>query len=92
MKIMLSFVTVMPAGILMGIPFPFGISVLSTSAPRLIPWAWAVNGCFSVLAPILAVMLALSAGYQFVLLTGAAAYVLAFWLIRQGWNASSRDQ
>jgi hypothetical protein len=38
----------------------------------------AVNGCFSVIAPILAVMLALSAGYQFVLLTGAATYLLAF--------------
>jgi hypothetical protein len=83
MKIILSFVTVMPAGILMGIPFPFGISVLSATAPQLIPWAWAVNGCFSVLAPILAVMLALSMGYQCVLLAGGAAYLLAFWLIRQ---------
>ena len=88
MKIILSFVTIMPAGILMGIPFPFGISALSASSPRLIPWAWAVNGCFSVLAPILAVMLALSMGYQFVLFAGATAYVLAFWLIRRGWNAA----
>jgi hypothetical protein len=83
LKIMLAFATVMPAGILMGIPFPFGISLLGASSPQLIPWAWAVNGCFSVLAPILAVMLALSMGYQFVLLTGAAAYVLAFWSIQR---------
>jgi hypothetical protein len=82
-KIILTFVMVMPAGLLMGIPFPYGISLLSTSSPRLIPWAWAVNGCFSVLAPILAVMLALSMGYQFVLFAGATAYVLAFWLIRR---------
>ena len=89
MKIVLTFVTVMPAGILMGIPFPLGISALSAS-PRLIPWAWAVNGCFSVLAPILAVLLALSLGYQFVLFAGAIAYLLAFWLIREGWKAAGK--
>ncbi len=83
MKIVLSFITVMPAGILMGIPFPLGIAVLNKTSPLLIPWAWAVNGCFSVLAPILAVMLALSVGYQCVLLAGGAAYFLAFWVTRQ---------
>jgi hypothetical protein len=83
-KIILSFVLLMPAGILMGIPFPLGISLLHAAAPRLIPWAWAVNGCFSVLAPILAVMLALSAGYHTVLFTGAVMYLVAFWVIRRG--------
>jgi hypothetical protein len=84
LKIILSFVLFMPAGILMGIPFPLGISLLHTTAPRLIPWAWAVNGCFSVLAPILAVMLALSAGYHLVLFAGAAMYLIAFLMIRRG--------
>jgi len=85
-KITLVFVLLMPAGILMGIPFPLGISILGATSPLLIPWAWAVNGCFSVLAPVLAVMLALSAGYHTVLLTGAAMYLMAFWAIRRGWN------
>jgi hypothetical protein len=83
-KIILSFVLLMPAGILMGIPFPLGISLLHAAAPRLIPWSWAVNGCFSVLAPILAVMLALSAGYHMVLFSGAAMYLIAFWILRRG--------
>jgi len=85
-RIVFSAVLVMPAGILMGIPFPLGISLLHTAAPRLIPWAWAVNGCFSVLAPILAIMLALSAGFQFVLFFGSSMYLLAFWVIRREWN------
>ena len=89
-RIVLSFAAVMPAGILMGIPFPLGIDVLNKISPRLIPWAWAVNGCFSVLAPILAVMLALSVGYQFVLVMGATAYLLAFWLIREGWKTAGK--
>jgi MFS family permease len=83
MKIILSFLLILPAGILMGAPFPLGISVLGESFPRLIPWAWSVNGCFSVLAPILAVMLALSTGYQIVLFSGAAAYLAAFAVIRK---------
>jgi lysylphosphatidylglycerol synthetase-like protein (DUF2156 family) len=83
-KILVSFVIVMPAGILMGIPFPLGISILGSTAPRLIPWAWAVNSCFSVLSPVLAIMLALSAGFHMVLVSGAMMYLLAFWLIRRG--------
>ncbi len=90
LKILLSIVIIMPAGILMGIPFPLGIAALGTASPRLIPWAWAVNGCFSVLAPILAIMLALSAGFHMVLLAGAMMYLLAFWMIRQGWNTAGK--
>jgi hypothetical protein len=85
-RIIYSSVLVMPAGFLMGIPFPLGISLLQTTAPRLIPWAWAVNGCFSVLAPILAIMLALSTGFQFVLLCGSLMYLLSFWLVRREWH------
>ncbi len=82
-KIVLSFFLILPVGILMGTPFPLGMSILGASAPRFIPWAWAVNGCFSVLAPVLAVMLALSAGYLIVLFSGAAAYLSAFAVIRK---------
>jgi len=83
-KIPLSFLFLVPAGLLMGLPFPLGISVLGSTAPRLVPWAWAVNGCFSVLAPILATMLALSAGFRFVLIAGAVMYLLAFLVIQCG--------
>ena len=90
-KIIFSIILVMPAGILMGIPFPLGISALSAARSTLIPWAWAVNGCFSVLAPVLATMLALSAGFQFVLISGAASYLAAFFLIRRGWGTGSEE-
>ena len=77
-KILSFFFILMPAGILMGIPFPLGLSFLGRTRPKLIPWALAVNGCFSVLAPILAVMFAISAGFKTVMLTGMAVYILAF--------------
>jgi hypothetical protein len=46
----------------------------------MVPWAWAVNGYLSVLASMLAAMIALSAGFSWVLATGALAYASA-WLI-----------
>jgi hypothetical protein len=92
MKVVSTLILVMPAGILMGIPFPLGVSALGAAGAGLIPWAWAVNGCFSVLAPVLATMLALSAGFQFVLLSGAASYLAAFFVIRRGWDAGGENK
>lgn len=64
----------LPQGFLMGIPFPGGIRMLSGRWPYLIPWAWAFNGFFSVLMPVLSVMLAMKTGFSGVLLAGAVAY------------------
>lgn len=86
MKLLFCILASAPAGFLMGIPFPLGMSLLGSKAPHLIPWAWAVNGCFSVLAPILAAMLALSLGFRVVLLCGSLMYAAAFLLIRTGWD------
>jgi hypothetical protein len=77
-RLPLSFLVMMPAGFLMGIPFPMGMRALGRRNHALIPWAWAVNGCFSVLAPVLAVMLAMAWGFSLVFLLGAAMYGLAF--------------
>ena len=70
-------------GSLMGIPFPTGLKLLGRTAPDMIPWAWSINGVFSVLAPLLAVIIAISAGFRTVLLLGAAAYLLAFLMLRK---------
>jgi hypothetical protein len=64
-----------PMGFLMGVPFAKGIGILEQRAPGLIPWAWAVNGCTSVLSSILAALGALSWGFSAVLAGGAACYV-----------------
>ena len=68
-----------PLGFLMGIPFPSGLAWLRERAPGLIPWAWAINGCSSVLASVLAAIVALSAGFSWVLVAGGLAYAGA-WL------------
>jgi hypothetical protein len=78
LKILLVFLILLPLGLFMGIPFPAGIKVLGESRPSHIPWAWAINGCFSILSPLLAIMLAMDVGFRSVLWAGAGAYLLAF--------------
>jgi hypothetical protein len=76
------FVLIFPLGILLGVPFPLGISLLGKKSPELIPWAWAVNGCFSVMAPLMAAMLALSIGNSSIILLSAVIYALAYLSLR----------
>jgi hypothetical protein len=83
MRFFLVFVILIPAGFLMGIPFPLGLSILEREKPEFIPWAWAVNGSVSVLASILAIMMALSAGFRAVMITGGFVYLSAFFLLKR---------
>lgn len=81
------FLCISPLGLLLGIPFPSGLRTLGAAEPLLIPWAWVLNGCCSVLAPVLAILLATLAGFTVVLALGAAAYGLAgvnLYLVRRG--------
>jgi hypothetical protein len=59
-------------------PFPKGLALLERRAPALIAWAWGVNGALSVVASILAALLALSLGFSAVLALGAACYLGAW--------------
>ncbi len=76
-RVIIAVATLAPLGFLMGIPFPKGIALLEQSSPILIPWAWGVNGAISVVASVLAALLALSWGFSVVLLFGAASYAVA---------------
>lgn len=71
-----------PLGFFMGVPFPGGLAWLQARAPALVPWAWAVNGCTSVLSSVLAAMIALSAGFSWVLVAASLAYVGAWLVLR----------
>lgn len=71
-------VTLIPPGFFMGMPFPYGMKLLGERSRSMIPWAWAVNASLSVLAPIIAIMVAIAAGFKTVLWLGALTYLLAF--------------
>jgi SAM-dependent methyltransferase len=77
-RIILSVVIIAPMGFFMGIPFPKGIEMIGNHELNLIPWVWGINGASSVVASILAVLMALSVGFIWVFVLGIAAYSGAF--------------
>lgn len=66
---------VAPVSIALGMPFPLGLS--RTGAGGFMPWAWGLNGAFSVVSTPLANLIALQAGYSVVLISALSLYVLA---------------
>ncbi len=80
LRLVLSVTIIAPVGLLMGIPFARGLDAIR-DVPDLIPWAWAINGGMSVVSAIVAVLLALSFGFEWVLWVGSGCYGLA-WLTR----------
>ena len=74
-RLFVAVVALAPQGLLMGMPFPKGLALLEDGPPALIGWAWGVNGAVSVVASILAALLALSFGFSVVLGVGAICYI-----------------
>jgi spermidine synthase len=66
-----------PLGFLMGVWFPLGLDHLKATVPELVPWAWGVNGVFSVLAPILAIASATTIGETLTFLSAVPMYLAA---------------
>jgi hypothetical protein len=67
---------IFPVGFLMGTPFPAGIRHASLRVPKIIPWAWAVNGFASVASSSLCVLLAMEVGFSSAAFVAGACYAL----------------
>jgi hypothetical protein len=76
-RILLSLVLIAPLGFFMGMPFPLGLARLSASLPELVPWAWGISGCFSVISAVLATILAVHLGFTAVVAMAAILYLAA---------------
>ena len=59
----------------MGLPFPLALRELDEP---LVPWAWGINGCASVVSAALATLLAVDFGFSAVLWIALALYVAAY--------------
>lgn len=62
----------------MGIPFPMGLKLANSFAGSNVPWAWGINGCFSVMTPPLAAILSVELGFQLVMALAAVLYGISF--------------
>ena len=66
-----------PIGFFLGMPFPLGLKALGARAPALVPWAWGINACASVVSASLATFIALHVGFTPVLGCALVLYALA---------------
>ncbi|MBF6023024.1 SAM-dependent methyltransferase [Lysobacter niastensis] len=88
-RALLGLAGIAPLAFAMGMPFPLGLARLARSAPALVPWAWGINGCASVIAAIAALLLSMAFGLRATLLIALALYVFAAWVWRGGQYRSS---
>jgi spermidine synthase len=66
-----------PVAFLMGAPFPTGIRAIGATESRHVAWAWAANGCASVVGSVCAVLGAMVWSFSVMLLVAMVVYVLA---------------
>ena len=77
LKITVSLALIAPLAFAMGMPFPLGLSRVAERAPELVPWAWGINGCASLISAVLATLLAIHLGFSLVVLVALGLYALA---------------
>jgi spermidine synthase len=76
-KAAVALLLIAPLGVAMGMPFPLGLARVAARTPGLVPWAWAINGCASVVGAVLASLLAMHVGFTVVVCLALALYAMA---------------
>jgi hypothetical protein len=61
---------------LLGTYVPTALDWLKGVAPAFVPWAWGINGIFSVVAPLLAIGISTTWGMNALLLSSIPVYLV----------------
>ena len=77
-KLILSLVIIGVPSFFMGFPFPIALRYISQNNKNGVPWAWAINGCISVISASLATILAVLIGFKMLTLLATLAYLVTF--------------
>jgi predicted MFS family arabinose efflux permease len=65
---------------LMGFPFPSALMIYENNRECLVAWAWALNGYTSVIGSSLAGVMAVTKGFNALLILGTVCYLVAGWI------------
>jgi len=76
-RVLISMSLISPMGFVLGMPFPRALRIVGEEVPELVPWAWGVNGFFTVIGSVAAVILGMAFGFRVTLAVAAACYLLA---------------
>lgn len=82
-KGLISFLIIFPAAFVMGMPFPVAIKKVNEALASLTPWAWGINGFASVIATVLASLVAVEFGFKFVFYSAAIFYSVSLLSVKK---------
>jgi hypothetical protein len=80
-KMAITTAVIFPPAFFMGMPFPAGLRRMERRCAPAIRWAWSVNAAASVLGSAGAIVVAIYAGLEAALFTGAGLYVMALMVV-----------
>ncbi len=81
-RALIALTLIAPLAFFMGMPFPLGLTLVRRADAALVPWAWGVNGCASVVSAVLAMLLAMHLGFAVVVIIALVLYGLAALIVR----------
>jgi len=79
LRVVLTVAVLLPLGVCLGAFMPIGLRAVSGLTPhheQYVAWCWAVNGFCSVVASVLATILAMTTGFNTVILVGLCCYLV----------------
>ena len=76
LRVAVSIALLVPLGLVLGSFFPLGVRIAERVEPRLVPWAWAVNGCATVVGTLLAVMAGMTWSFTWVGVLALTIYAI----------------
>ncbi len=82
-KYLISGLIILPIGFCVGIPFPYGIRKFSAEEENAVPFAWAINGSFSVLGSVSSMIFLVNFGFKITFIISAVFYFLVGILIHR---------
>lgn len=86
-RILASVLLIAPLATVMGMPFPTGLRQLGERAPQLAPWAWGMNGVFSVVGSVVVILVSMVSNFTVALACGATCYLAAAGVCAALWQS-----
>ncbi len=81
-RLALTVVMVGTLSFFLGWPFPIGLRATSRRFPSMVPWAWGVNGCASVIGAVLGKIISMSVGLRMTMVVAALLYLFSALVFR----------
>jgi hypothetical protein len=91
LRIAIALLLVAPLGFVLGMPFPLGLRLAIARSSALGSWAWGVNGFFTVIGTVLALILGMMIGFRMVLSLACASYLFGLMAISRVSKLARRD-